>query len=60
MPVLSAEEKADISEQGYLQSGGTRGGIIDSLPKGLLQAQQLAVQSVGRWRVWLLRVVYVL
>ena len=60
IPSSDSETKANLSEQSYLQSGGAPGGIIDRLPEGLLQAQQLAIQSVGRWRVLLLRMVYVL
>lgn len=55
---LGAEE--EFFEQAYVQRHTAKDRTIEYLPSGLEQAQQLAGKSAGRWRVFLLRTIYVL
>ncbi len=43
----------------YLQSVCARVGKIEILPTGFMSAQRLALQRAGRWRVLLLRTIYI-
>lgn len=42
----------------YLVSSCIQARNASVLPVGFLQSQQLAMQSVGHWRIWLLRMIY--
>lgn len=58
--VLCRETKEDLSMHSYLQSCHAAVPDIEILPDGFAQAQQLAVQSAGSWRIFLLRLIYLL
>lgn len=57
---IGADNASEQFGQGYLPTYNIKRPVIQSLPSGLVQAQQLAEQGVARWRVVLLRLVYVL
>jgi len=59
-PWLDSDIENEFFEQTYVQRHTAQDRTIECLPAGLVQAQQLAEQSAGRWRVFLLRTIYVL
>ncbi len=59
-PWLNSDIEDEFFEQAYVQRHTAQDRTIECLPAGLVQAQQLAEQSAGRWRVFLLRTIYVL
>ena len=58
--LLDLETKEDQSLHSYLQPSCASVPLIGSLPTGFAQAQELAVQSAGSWRIFLLRLIYLL